>query len=156
MGYRVVFEHPGQLFDLTTLLQDAADVIAATAGITFSNPPNIATLADLERFAQVELHLPEGFLDQLAGILFLDDLTPKLLAVDFFDMGVPFQVCAPAFFEKPLEAALRDANYKGRCDSIVDAKDLVVVCDNPAGVYNTEVDTYFGLENLLHFLRNKV
>lgn len=156
MRYRVAFEHPGQLFDLRELLQDAADAAAATAGITFLNPPRPATLDDLQKFVTVELNLPEDFLDQLMSILFLDGLPLLPLTYQFLQMDIPFSIKAPEFFACPLSGALNWTAYTGRIDKIVDAEDLVVVRDKPDNTYANEVDTFSGLENLIHFLRNKV
>lgn len=156
MRYRVAFEHPGQLFDLREMLADAVDAAAATAGITFLQPPKVSTLRDLETFVKVELNLPEDFLPQLMSIVFMDGLPLQSLAREFFALEVPFQIKAPKFFESPMAASLIDYEYSGRVEAIHNAPDLLVVCDEPAGKYTNEVDTYYGLENLVHYLRNKV
>lgn len=155
MSYRVAFEHPGQLLDLRDMLSDVADAAAAMVGISFLHPPTLKTLQDLERFVTVELNLHEDFLSQLMSTCFVSDIPLQPRGSEFISLQIPFTIKAPKYFELPLAATLRDAKYEGLVSRISDAPDLLVVCDEPVGKYTNEVDTYSGLENTIHFLRNK-
>lgn len=151
MGPAVIFEHPEQLLDLREALETARDDALQASDVEFQRPPEVKTLEQLEELFKL-LKMPEDSMEQVVSVLGFGEIPMVPKARHFLDSGLEFQIKAPDYCETMLAMAFSGENYSGCIAEIPRRTTAVVVRDNPDGTYENEVDTYSGLDNLLHLL----